>query len=619
MTAGDAASAPPDPFAGPGWSPEQSGRVRVRRRPRRRQRALRRLVIGGGALALLVLLAGAWLAWNAIHARSQLTLVRADVQHLQAQVDAGDMAGARDTSTALRAHADAAHSYIDSPIWDLGEHLPVVGAKLASAGTLTTIVDDLARNALPRLVDAADVLAPQRLREADGSIDLDAITHVTPGLAEARSTFADAVTALQHMSTSGWRTVESARHELLTHVVALDKTVRSAQTAARLAPPLLGASGPRSYMLTFQNDAEMRATGGLPGAFAIVQISRGRFQFVRFESDGYLVGTPATGVDFGSGYDQLYGTSSNGARVEYRNTNLSPNYPYAAQLWLAMWRHKTGQQLDGAMAIDPTALSYLLAASGPATMPDGSTVSADNVVADTQSTLYERFATDNAARKQYLLDVARAVSHKIVGPGVDLTALIHGGAKAVSQQRLLLWVRDPHIEAQLAALPIGGVEPASSDPYFRLALWNSTASKLDYYIHASVDYATSGCAGKRHVTVTVRLTNNAPEGLPAYVLGATADKQFHIPPGDEYLGILAYGTRGALLSGYSADGHSVEPAQFVELGHPVWSDGQFVRRGHTLMIVYHLTERVSAVAPDVPAQPMVNPMDVTVRSVACRS
>ena len=46
-----------------------------------------------------------------------------------------------------------------------------------------------------------------------------------------------------------------------------------------------------------------------------------------------------------------------------------------------MWKKKSGQQVTGAIAIDPTALSYLLQVTGPATLPDGEVVSADNVVA----------------------------------------------------------------------------------------------------------------------------------------------------------------------------------------------------------------------------------------------
>ncbi len=451
----------------------------------------------------------------------------------------------------------------------------------------------------------------------NGSIDLAAIERVAPELADASATLATAEHDLQHMSSSGWSSVESARAELLTQLPSLGKTIGTAKEASQIAPTLLGASGPRSYMITFQNDAEMRATGGIPGAFAIVRVSDGRLRFTHFESDTYLVGTRATGVDFGRGYNELYGTGRFGATGDYVNTNLSPNFPYAAQLWLAMWKHKTGQQLDGAITLDPTALSYLLSATGAATLPDGTAVTADNVVAYTQSTLYQRFPTDNTARKQQLLDIARAVSKKVLAPGVDLTALVRAAAQAAAQQRLLLWVTDRPVEAQLARLPLGGVEPTTQAPYFRLTLWNSTGSKLDYYLHASLAWASMTCAGKQHVTVTVRLTNSAPTGLPSYVLGETAEKQFHIPPGDEYLAILAYATHGASLSSYTVNGHASEPAQFGELGHPVWSDGRYVRRGQTLTIVYRLVEPSSSAQPIVPAQPMVNPMQVSVTRNRC--
>jgi hypothetical protein len=49
----------------------------------------------------------------------------------------------------------------------------------------------------------------------------------------------------------------------------------------------------------------------------------------------------------------------------------------------------------------------------------------------------------------------------------------------------------------------------------------------------------------------------------------------------------------------------------------VWSDGQYVRRGRTLTVVYRMTEPGSSGAPIVPAQPMVNPMQVSVHLSHC--
>ena len=59
--------------------------------------------------------------------------------------------------------------------------------------------------------------------------------------------------------------------------------------------------------------------------------------------------------------------------------NLSPHFPYAAQLMLSMWQRQFGQKLDGVIAIDPVALSYLLAVTGPVKLADGSSVTSANV------------------------------------------------------------------------------------------------------------------------------------------------------------------------------------------------------------------------------------------------
>ncbi len=41
-------------------------------------------------------------------------------------------------------------------------------------------------------------------------------------------------------------------------------------------PAFLGADGDRNYLYVFQNNAEVRSTGGLPGNISLVHASDGR-------------------------------------------------------------------------------------------------------------------------------------------------------------------------------------------------------------------------------------------------------------------------------------------------------------------------------------------------------
>jgi Protein of unknown function (DUF4012) len=71
--------------------------------------------------------------------------------------------------------------------------------------------------------------------------------------------------------------VVAANAEVQTAVRRLDSldpaalTTATAARAVRLLPPMLGANGPREYLLLVQNNAEQRATGGIPGSVALLR------------------------------------------------------------------------------------------------------------------------------------------------------------------------------------------------------------------------------------------------------------------------------------------------------------------------------------------------------------
>ena len=108
-------------------------------------------------------------------------------------------------------------------------------------------------------------------------------------------------------------------------------------------------------------------------------------------------------LDFGPDYDALYGDDP----ATWAGANLSPHYPYAAQLWLKMWQDRTAERLDGVITTDPVTLSYLLEATGPVTLPDGRVIDADNVVPFTENEIYF-LIEDDAERDEYLQQVAEA-------------------------------------------------------------------------------------------------------------------------------------------------------------------------------------------------------------------
>jgi hypothetical protein len=415
--------------------------------------------------------------------------------------------------------------------------------------------------------------------------------------------------------TTWLHTIDGARSDVLTQLAALERTVRSAELATHIAPQMLGANGVKRYFVGFQNDAEARGTGGLPGAFGIVEADHGKLRFTRFESDSTL-NVVRTGLDFSPDYRQLYQGAETTSK--YVNTNLSPNFPYAAQIWKAMWEKYSGEHIDGAIAVDPAALSYLLAVTGPVTVPDKSTVSASNVVALTQSTVYARFPDpgprDQNARKDYLLDIARVVSKKILDTHGDTTALVRAAGRAAGERRLLVWSADPAVEADLAQTSVAGIIPTTKAPYVGLSIVNDGGNKLDYYLDRSLTWQRTGCGSTRQTTVTITLTNNAPaSGLSPYVTGRSDRRSYPVKPGDNRLEVGYFATDGALMNSVTVGGRPATAAIGAERGHPVYTVDLELPRGTSRTIVLHLTEPAGTGKPIVLRQPLV----VTSAGVVC--
>jgi hypothetical protein len=585
-----------------------------RRRPSRRRRRIRlAMVVLGGA----VMLGALWVLITGFIARSQLDTVRQEVRQLRSEISAGNLDAARATARRIASHAHTAHLLTTGPFWAISAAVPFVGEPLDTARQTTAAVDAIGRHALPALVAASNGIDPAKLRRPDGSFDLETIGAAAPELDKAAGIISAATSRIAHSAAHTWLpAVDSARADLLAQLGSLRDTLAAADVAARVAPTMLGASGPQRYFMAFQNPAEARGTGGLPGAFAIVQADHGRLKFLRFEPDDALAVEPVH-VNLGKDYARLYQNAL--TTVRYSNTNLTANFPYAARIWLAMWRKHSGERLDGAFAIDPQALSYLLAVTGPATLPDGSKITAGNIVALTENKAYFTYpkASQQTARKRYLLEIARAASEQVLDSHPSTSSLLRAAGKAIGERRLLAWSADPAIEARLETTPIGGAIPETAAPYVGLSIVNDGGNKLDYYLDRSLTWQRTGCGATREVTVTITLTNGAPPPLPPYLTARSDRHSYPIKPGDNRLAVSYYATRGAQMTSVTVQGKPGTAAIGRERGHPVFVVDLELPRGQSRTIVLHLREPAGTGAPIVLRQPLVRPLHVTVDGGSC--
>lgn len=603
---------------------------RIRRWKRRLKRRLRSVRYSSKANLIflgvggLILIGALWIVITGLIARSDLQDIQSRLAQVRVLVAQGKVSEARKLANDIPSMADRASGMTSGPAWWVGSKIPYLGEPLHVIRTTTTVTAYLGSHAIPQLVDVASAINPEQLRGAGNTIKIAPLAKAAPELEEASSALTYATRQVSALPDSWLGSVNHLRGNLRTQFRLVGGYVSAAARAAKVLPAMLGADGRTlRYFIGLQNESELRGTGGLPGAFAIARVHDGAITFERFESDTALL--PAaqmqmikTGLDFGKSYNGLYGAAL--PTTQYVDSNVSPHFPFAAQIWATMWEKQFKQHIDGVVAVDPTALSYFLQATGPAIVPHtpNFVISAANVVQVTEKDAYT-LLPNPVQRKAFLVNVLRAAAKKLTSGAGDPYLLVQAASRSTSEQRLLAWTRDPTVEQLLQQTTYAGAINDTGRPLSALIVNNASAGKLDYYLTRTIDYVRTGCGPTRDVSVTFTLTNKAPgRGLPGYV----ADRlDAHPPPtakrGDSHVIVDYYATGGAALRSVTINGKSATTDVSDTLGRTVFRFDLELPRTVTQTVQLTLQEPAAHGEPQIWRQPGVMPIVVTSRSQQC--
>ncbi|MFF4039577.1 DUF4012 domain-containing protein [Streptomyces sp. NPDC001816] len=594
-----------------------------------RRRVLRAALLAG---ALLPLAGAVWIGVTGALARGELLAAQQDLDALRHSVAAATAPGsasgkapapAREAAQAVRSaavHAARAHHLTTGPAWYSAAELPFLGDPVRTVRGAAYAADRLAGDVLPPLTG---VLPPSAPHGSSGAMSeaLAALQQHEPEIARAADVAAEVRTDVHGLPRSTWLpAADRARAGLQQQLDRLAPVMTDASLAARVLPSMLGTQGQRRYFLAFQNLAEARGTGGLPGAFAVLKADRGRLSFERFGNNTEMQ-TTKPDIDLGAEFNARY-AGSDPVHV-WPNSNVSPHFPYAARIWAAAWRKHTGERVDGAIAVDPVTLSRLLRVTGPARMADGTELTADNVVDLTERASYAKY-DDLARRKAFFVDAARAAAARLMGALDDtprLPALLVAVNDVQRDGRLKVWSAHTAEQRLLETRPYSGTLPNTPGPFAGLVVNNAAGSKLDYYLDRSLTWEAGACSGgHRAVTVTMTLTNRAPaSGLPDYVTIRADHPPYRTRPGDNRLRVSYYAGVGATLTDATLDGRRALLAPGVERGHSVFTKDLELPAGVGHTLVLHLLEPHADGAPTLLRQSLVRPLRTTLKpGGACR-
>ena len=319
-----------------------------------------------------------WTGHQALNARTAFGQLDSDLVQLQSQLEAGDVQSAAQTLAVAQGHAATALKNTRGLGWWIGTHVPGAGADVTAVRTVAQVGYDTTHQVLPLVIDAGQAVQPSALSPHDGQIDLAPLRQAQANVSLAADLLSTEVDTMAQIDPSALTPSLSAPVTQLQQKLAEAASYADrASIALKLMPGMLGADGPRTYLLIVENNAELRSSGGIAGLYVQITADNGRF----------TLGGEGTSRTLGMFPDQILPTTPeedtifNWPFARYpQNTTQTPDFPRTAQLAQALWQQRTGTQVDGVISADPVALSYILKGTGPIKAADGTTITADNAV-----------------------------------------------------------------------------------------------------------------------------------------------------------------------------------------------------------------------------------------------
>jgi hypothetical protein len=516
----------------------------------------------------LLVLGVAWVAWQVWHVNDSLNAAADDAQSLQAALGVGDQRSVDDVLHRLREHSADADDRTSGTTWSMLEHLPVYGDDVEGVQVVSSVLHDLTQEGFAELAQSAADLESYTPR--DGQVPLDTLEALQEPVSKADAAFAKADQRLSSRDTSTYVGPLRRNYEVLADRVAeASSALATAHKSLRLLPPMLGEERPRNYLLVFQNNAEIRATGGLPGAWALITANNGTVEIVRQGTgndfpphDGEPI-LPLTSEEL-----ELYGPQLGDF---FQDANFTPDFPRTAELWRAWWGTTfPDQPLDGVLALDPVALSYLLEGTGP--LPVGDVVlTPENAVEELLSTPY--LTADSAAQNSFFALAARSIFEAVTRGLQAPMDFLRGLQRGAREGRVYLTSFQADEEAEIRGTSLEGGVAADdgSSPRVFIAINDATGSKMSYYLRYRAQIQARGCGetgqsllGTMSLNQSI-LASEAAE-LPAAVTGGGLHGT---QAGRQLVAVRIYGPTGGTIDGVRIDGKRADPVSVQLNGRPV--------------------------------------------------
>ena len=485
----------------------------------------------------------------------------------------------------------------------MGDSMPSLTAQMMNIQELTELVQLANRNLLQPLIvqlgehPISGVLCEDGINVSIAWDYLDFLESRMPELTElvTRANSAD----LSIVDSDGDMTEYLDKLSQVLEIYQADPSVLAKMKT------VLGADGDRLYVVAAQNSAEVRASGGFPGAVGSIQIRDGILVVNDFTK---VYSVFATNTPPSANITQTEARLFHSGLSAPRDADYCPDFERVASIWALGYESKMGENVDGVISMTPAIVQKLLAAIGEEiTLFDGLVLDGSNAAKVLQHDLYFKYFgpeyVTNAAivTDQLFADAAKKLVQKVMEnlEPDDLMAYLSIAKDAFEDRTLMLWAKDEGEQALIRKL--GWDASLNDDPWNPWAgvYFNCTiASKMGWYlaVDTQLGSGTPNEDGSYTYPMTVTFTNTITaeevRSAQAYITSGA---------GGAYTGsAYFFAPAGGTVSDFQAPGAYVQKDTYhdLELG---FISSFSIAPGKSLTVTYNLTT-----APGVDTVPVIS-------------
>lgn len=307
-------------------------------------------------------------------------------------------------------------------------------------------------------------------------------------------------------------------------------------SSERIFTDILGGNGPRKYLFLFQNNQEMRATGGFIGSYALLDIFNGRVRnfFIDgiFNPDGQLREKIVPPVPI----------QKISAAWSLHDSNWFPDFPMSAEKASSFYEKTGGPTVDGVITMTPTVMQKMLEITGPIEMPEYDvTVDKDNFIEKIQYEVEVDYDKELNQPKKILADLAPKILDKLFNSNnlSDFSKTANVLLQSLNEKQILIYSKNFEIEKVLSENGWSGEILDTPKDYLSVVNTNINGYKTDGVISENINHqANIGPDGTIIDTVTITRKHNGGDTPYDWWNRVNADyMRVYVPEGSRLISV----------------------------------------------------------------------------------